>query len=179
MRTTNDALRSLARYMSRAFGDDYEVSVFNEQGTFTRPGISVRTAGPALSSGSRHTIDLIQPVAVYVYPVEGESVEETFAGVMEAEEILWQAFNVGIEEGRPWRVPLYDYDGVKISEESILRRYPDYLRIVDLSIDRAQSPEDELKWTVTGNLRLTWRRAGRLAHGTRLAQDVRTSFSPS
>lgn len=176
MRTSRDALLSLSRYMSRAF-PDYEIGFFSEQGTFARPGVSVRLVGPQLGSGSRHTVDLIQPAAVYVYPPEGESVEQTFDSVMLAEETLWQAFHVGIQEGKPMRVPLFDYEGMGVDEESTRRRYPDYLRIVDLSIDRAQSPEDEKKWTVTAELRLSWRRAALLPGGTRLAQTLKSGFS--
>lgn len=161
--------------MAEVFGDEWEVGFFGQEGTFSRPGIAVRTTGPLLSAGSRHTLDQTQPAAVYVYPPEDASVEATFDGVMEAEERLWQAFNVGIAEGRPFRVPLYDFDGVAIDEASSLRRYPDYLRILDLSIDRRQSPEDQKKWTVTAELRLGWRRSGELAEGSRLAQKLKVS----
>jgi hypothetical protein len=174
MRTSRDAIRSLARYMSRAFGPDWEVGFFSEEGTFGRPGVMVKATGPQLSSGSRHTIDVIQPFAVYAYPAEAEGVEDTFDNAMVAEEIIWHAFNVGVGEGRPGRVPLFDYEGVPIDEPTSLRRYPDYMRVLDLSIDRAQAPEDEKKWTVTAELRLGWRRAGELPSGTRLAQSLRT-----
>lgn len=177
MRTTRDAIRSLARYMTEAFGDDWEIGYFSQQGTFARPGVAVRTTGPLLSGGSRHTLDLTQPMAVYVYPPEKDTVEETFDSVMSAEETLWQAFNVGIGEGHPFRVPLYDYEGVPIDEGSILRRYPDYLRVVDCSIDRSQSADDEKKWTVTAELRVTWRRTGELATGRRVAQDLKATIA--
>lgn len=178
MRTTQDALRSLARYMSEAF-PDFSVGFFNEEGTFARPAVAVRTTGPTLSSGSRHTVDLIQPTAIYVYPAEEESVEATFAKVMAIEDTLWRTFHVGVSAGRPMRIPLYDYEGVPLEEGSMLRRYPDYLRVVDLSIDRAQAPEDEMKWTVIAEARLTWRRAAEVPSGTRLAGDIRTDFTPS
>lgn len=177
MRTSRDAIRSLARYMMEAFGGEWEVGFFAEEGTFARPGVMVKSTGPQLSSGSRHTIDIIQPFAVYAYPAEAETVEGTFDNAMEAEEILWRAFNVGLEEGRPRRVPLYDYEGVPIDEGTSLRRYPDFLRVLDASVDRAQAPEDEKKWTVTAELRLGWRRAGELPSGTRLSQSLHTEFS--
>jgi hypothetical protein len=177
MRTVRDALRSISRYMSEAFGDDWEVGFFAQEGAFSRPGIAVRTAGPLLSGGSRHTADLTQPIAVYVYPAEGESVEATFDNVMAAEERLWQAIQVGIGAGRPYRIPLYDFEGVAIDEGSLLRRYPDYLRVLDLSINRAQSPEDEKKWTVTGEMRVGWRRSAELPTGSRLAQKLRITQS--
>lgn len=177
MRTSRDAIRSLARYMAAAFGEEWEVGFFTEESTFARPAVMVKSTGPQLSSGSRHTIDVIQPFAVYAYPAEAETVEETFENAMVAEEVIWQAINVGLEGGRPRRVPLYDYEGVGITEGTVLRRYPDFLRVLDLSIDRAQSPEDEKKWTVTAEIRLGWRRAGELLGGTRLAQSVRTDFA--
>jgi hypothetical protein len=177
MRTTRDAIRSLARYMTESFGEDWEVGYFSQQGTFARPGIAVRTTGPLLSAGSRHTLDLTQPMAIYVYPAEKETVEETFDEVMQAEEKLWQAFNIGVGEGRPFRVPLYDYEGVPYDDGSSLRRYPDYLRVVDCSIERAQSADDEKKWTVTAELRLTWRRAGEMPTGKRVATDLKQTIA--
>lgn len=179
MRTKEDALRSLARYISESLGEAWEVGLFADQGTFERPGVAVRTAGPMLVGGSRHTLDNTLPVAVYAYPEEGGSVEAGYVNAMATEESLWQAFNVGIAEGHPWRIPLYDYEGVPITEGSEMRRYPDYLRVVDLSIDSTQAPEDEMKWTVIASLRLTWKRAGELAPGTRLAQELQQGLSGS
>lgn len=177
MRTKNDALRSVARYMNEAFGEGWEVGYFAEQGVFSRPGVAVRSAGPLLTAGSRHTLDNTLPVAVYAYPAEGDTIEEGYANTTAAEESLWQAFNVGIGEGHPWRIPLYDYEGVPVDRSSSLRRYPDYLRVVDLSIDSAQSPEDQQKWTVTASLRLTWKRTGELATGKRLVTQIKPDFT--
>lgn len=177
MRTSRDAIRSLARYMALAFGDGFEVSFFSEEGTFMRPGVVVSTAGDEQDGGgTRHTVDVVQPFAVYVYPEEGESVEEGFDKAMEAQETLWQAFRVGVEEGRPMRVPLYDYEGVAINEGTMLRRYPDFLRVLDLSIGRSQAPTDERKWTVTAELRIGWRRSAEIPSGTRLAQALHIDF---
>jgi hypothetical protein len=177
MRTSIDAIRSLARYMTLAFGEDFEVGYFAEEGTFARPGISVVAAGPELAGGgTRHTVDIIQPFALYAYPSPGESVEEGFFNAMGAQEKFFQAFRVGIEEGRPMRVPLYDYEGVALNEGTILRRYPDFLRILDLSVERKQAPEDERLWTVICEIRAGWRRTAELPTGTRLAQSVKADF---
>lgn len=178
MRTKLDAMRSLARYISECLGEDWDVGVFAEQGTFSRPAVAVRTAGPMLTAGARHTLDNTLPVAIYAYPEEGESVEGGFTNAHAVEDLLWQAFNVGIGEGHPWRVPLYDYDGVPIDEGSELRRYPDYLRVVDFSIDATQSPEDEMKWTVVLSLRVTWKRSGELPTGKRLVTAIKPTITP-
>jgi hypothetical protein len=177
MRTSRDAIRSLARYMSIAFGEDFEVGYFAEEGTFARPAVMVATAGSELSGGSRHTVDVVQPFAVYVYPAEGDTVEEGFERAMAAQETLFNAFRVGLEEGRPMRVPLYDYEGVAIDEGTMLRRYPDYLRVLDLSIGRSQAPTDERKFTVAADVRIGWRRAAELPSGTHLAQALEVDFS--
>lgn len=178
MRTSKDAIRSLARYMAVAFGDGFEVGFFSEEGTFTRPGVVVAAAGGELDGGgTRHTVDVIQPFAVYAYPVEGANVEEGFDNAMAAQETLFQAFRVGVDEGRPMRVPLYDYEGIAIDEGTLLRRYPDFMRVLDLSIERSQAPEDERKWTVTAEIRIGWRRSAELPSGTRLAQALQVDFS--
>lgn len=177
MRTSLDAIRSLARYMAEAFGDDYEVSALPEQGTFGRPGVWVTEAGEQQSSGSRHTVDLIQPYAIYVYPPEKDTVEGSWAAAEAARDILWTAFNVGIGEGHARRVPLYDYDGVDVSEGTLQRRYPDYLRVLDYSAKSTTAPKDERKFTVTAQVRLGWRRAAEMPSGTRLARDLKTAFN--
>jgi hypothetical protein len=160
MRTTTDALRSLARYCGEAFGEDWNVDLWSAQGTFTRPAIAVRTTGPTLLGGPRHTVDLTQPVALYVYPPNCGTGEATFAAAAAADDLLFTAFRVGIGAGRPMRVPLYDYAGVGLDEPSAARAYPDFLRVLDFSIDRQQSPDDENLWTLIAEMRVGWRRMG-------------------
>lgn len=175
MRTERDAVRSLARYMSRSFGDEWEVTFMQDEGTFKRPGIRIVPA-TTVATGSSHTAELIMPVVVYAYPAEGDTIEDGFDNAMAAKEQLWQTFFIGVEEGRPMRVPLYDFDGTPIDEGSILRRYPDFMRVLDCSIQHTQAPEDETKWTAFAEIRLGWRRAALLPSGTRLAQQLKSNF---
>jgi hypothetical protein len=160
MRTQLDAVRSLARYASEVFGEDWSVNLWSAQGTFERPAIAVRRTGPTLLSGPRHSVDLTLPAALYVYPPALDTGEATFAAAAAADDLLFTAFRIGVGEGRPMRVPLYDYAGVGLDEASEVRAASDYLRVLDLSVEHHQSPEDEDLWTIIANLRLGWRRMG-------------------
>lgn len=176
MRTTRDAVRSMARYMSEVFGDDWEIGFFNQEATFTRPGVEVKPGTSQDGGGTRHSSDVVLPIMLYAYPEPGDSVSAGFDNALAVEETFWQAFRVGVGEGRPMRVPLYDYEGISINEGTLLRRYPDYLRIADLSITRSQAPTNESLWTVTCETRVGWRRSGELEAGTRLARALKVDL---
>ena len=179
MRTTRDAIRSIARYASEAFGEDWSVNLWAEQGTMIRPAIAVRKTGPTLITGPRHIADLVQPVALYVYPPKGDSPEASFAAAADADDTLFNAFRIGIGAGHAMRVPLFDYEGAGLDEASELRRDPDYLRVLDFSVEQFQSPEDESMWSIVASLRVGWRRTAEHpdADATRLVEDLRVEIT--
>lgn len=75
------------------------------------------------------------------------------------------AFRFGWREGvqigaaRPMRVPLYRYDGLKLAEPSDERHPSDFMRVSDLSVGHSQDPNDRMLWTVTCEVRMSWRRS--------------------
>ena len=177
MRTSIDVLRSLKRYVAEALGEEWEVRLLVEEGTFGRPAAQVMEATGQTITGPSHTMDVIQTFMVHTFPVKGDTVMESLLAASEVEETMVRAFRIGVGEGRAARLPLYDYDSVPHDAGSTSRNQPDYARILDLEISRTQSPQDELLFTVSVEVRLGWRRDGRLPSVGRVAQEIRTQVT--
>jgi len=112
MRTSVDALRSLKRYVASALGDDWEVRLSVDEGTFARPQALLQAAGsPVTLQGTQHTVDVQAPFVIYLYPESGSTHIESLISAGDAEELLFDAFHVGSGAARPLRVPFYDYAG--------------------------------------------------------------------
>lgn len=177
MRTSLDILRSLKKYVAQALGEKWEVRLLVEEGTFGRPAVQVMEATGQTLTGPSHITDVVQTFMIHAFPVKRSTVMESLIEAAEAEDILVRAFRIGIGEGRTARVPIYDYDDVPHDAGSTTRAKQDYARILDLEISRTQSPEDELLFTVSAEVRLGWRRDGRLPSVGRVAKEVRTEFT--
>jgi len=173
MRTSIDVMRSLKRYVALALGEAWEVRLLVEEGTFGRPAAQIMEATGQTLTGPFHSVDAIQTFMVHAFPVERETVMESLLGAAEVEETLLRAFRMGgVDEGHAARLPLYDYDDVASHQGSSARTPKDYARILDLEISRTQSPEDELLFTVTAEVRLGWRRDGQLPSDGRVAREI-------
>lgn len=171
MRTSIDVLRSLKRYVAIALGEDWEVRLLVEEGTFGRPAAQVMEATGQTITGPNHTMDVIQTYMVHAFPVKGSTVMESLLAASEVEDTLVRAFRIGIDKGRAARIPLYNYESVPANAGSSDRTPKDFARILDLEISRTQSPQDELLFTVSAEVRLGWRRDGRLLSG-RVAKAI-------
>jgi len=178
MRTSFDVLRSLKRYVAIALGEEWEVRLQAEEGTFSRPAAIITDApGGQTIDGPRRAMDIVQTFSINAFPVPGPSVMESLEAAAEVEETLVHAFRVGVGEGKAARVPLYDYDSVPVTDGSTSRNRPDYARILDLSVGRPQSPSDELLFTVTAEVRLGWRRNADVPLTGRTANEIRFDYS--
>jgi len=176
MRTSLDAIRSLKRYVAIALGDDYEVRLLTEQGTFKRPAAQVMDTTANDLTGPRHTIDNLQSFSVHVFPEPGESVQESLGLAAVVENTMTDAFRIGLAGGHACRIPLFDYEDVAWDEGTDARSYPDYLRVRDCSVQRVQNPTEELLFTVTCDLRLAWRRVGEPDQGGVTAERLTVGF---
>jgi hypothetical protein len=74
--------------------------------------------------------------------------------------------------GYALRVPLWDWEGVPLTETSTQRRYPDYMRVADFSVDILTDPDDELRRAVAADLRLSWRRRGVVPESDQTLQGI-------
>jgi hypothetical protein len=158
-RAPESALRSLKRYVAVALGDDWEVRLSREEGAFERPFARVVQAGPANypNTGGQFLADVIQPFAVYCYPLPGRTPDESLIAAQEAEEAISRAFLTGVELGYPRRVPLLNYDGVGLAEPGVNSRRA-FLRVQDLTTQPFVDPDNNLLHTIAADVRLTWRR---------------------
>ena len=94
MRTVPDALRSLARFVSEVMGDEWEVRFAVEEGTFRRPFARVGLSGPTPMTGPAHSVDVIAPFAISLWPETGITPEESLFLALAVEERLVQAVRV-------------------------------------------------------------------------------------
>lgn len=84
--------------------------------------------------------------------------------------------------GFPDRVPLYDYFNVPLGGHgsvSHARGPRDYVRVLSCSINRIVDPEDDNYWLVIVELRVTWRRAGRVIGSSQVVQRVQVKEAAS
>jgi hypothetical protein len=156
MRTHADALRSVKRHVADSLGSDWEVRLAADDGTLLEPPYAiVATVGPALSSESALIVQITQPYTVYCYPPRSESFEQGLLDGAALTEQLWMAFVGGLT---PYRVPLYDYAGVPLANGSASRNTHDYLRLVDVQVNRVPDSEDEQRVIVVCDFRASWTR---------------------
>ena len=185
MRTTEDCLRSLARYVAETMGEDWEVRFAEESGTFTRPFAMVWDAGPeAVTVLTPALSEVSAPFEIHLYPeVEAEPMNSKIRA-MRAGDRLLRGFTVGVGLGRPMRMPIYDYEEVPMDEAGFERGHSqvgtggrsvhgDYARVAGLQVGRTADENDERLWTVTCSLRLGWRRSGRLPSSARTVTAVK------
>lgn len=175
MRTSLDVLRSLKRYVATSLGEEWEVRLLVEEGTFGRPAAQIMEATGQTITGPHHTMSVIQTFMVHTFPVPGATVMESLIAAGEVEDNLVRAFRIGVDRGRAGRVPLYNYDAVPHNEGSTSRNPQDYARILDFEVSRTQSPQDELLFTVSAEVRLGWERDGQILSTGRVAQEIRTN----
>lgn len=163
-RSLEDARRSLKRFMSIVLGDDWEVRLEPEEGSFERPICVVRAVNAAVVSGPAHTTNYTRPFVLYLYPERFENVEQGQIRIDRLQQLILDAFLVGDQQNGayPRRVPLYDYEGTDWGEGTDYRDNREFMRLDDIQPHADRDPEDDLLWTVVFTLRLSWRRRGRV-----------------
>jgi hypothetical protein len=173
-RTASDALRSLKRYVALALGDAWEVRMSREEGAFDRPFARVwQVAGSTypLTAG-QWLADIVQPFVISAYPEPGMTVDESLLAAQAVEEAFFLAFRAGVGDGRPMRVPLYNYTGVALDEPGVWMP-KGFMRVNDLSTQPFPDPDDNLLWTVVCDVRLTWRRLAQIVPGGPPLLDIK------
>lgn len=202
MRSQYDALRSLQRYVALALGSAWEVRPDKEPGTQEYPYASVTASTPAVISGSQYINDRSQGFQVAAFAGPAESVGDAQVVAYQTQEVFDLAITRGVDLGRPYRIPLYDYAGLVLDDSasdgaelfpgmSVLPgagvlpgtsegRRPmtsDFLRVTDFSIQLLPDPVDMRNVSTVMTLRLAWRRAGQIDTGA-LASGGRVGFDP-
>jgi hypothetical protein len=182
MRTKWDAYRSVRRYVASALeetrGEQWEVLFGDDRGDLSFPFAIVEMVEATPISGPATYADVTQPMQVTLYPEPQESVELGMKAALDVEESLFQAFRVGHGEGAASRVPLYDYNGVSLDEESFARGEHDYLRVEDFTTRLLPDVPDPRRIAVVAGFRVLWRRRGRVPSGSQRVADVRLEQVP-
>ena len=143
----------------------WEVALWAEAGTLEYPFCVVSLSAPAGTSGPALYYDVTQPMAIECYPTPSDDAEEAIHRAAVVQDELLEAFRgEGVGEGRPRLIPLYDYDGVPLSEgveES--RIESDFMRVLDFAPRVLPHPQDPTLVRVTADLRVGWRKSRREA----------------
>lgn len=127
MRNPTDAFRSMKKYLALSLGDDWEVRLVDEEGTFKRPHARVGPGAPSRNrmenAWQRRTF---QRFSIVAYPKPKTDPSASRLEAMRVEELLLHAFaGAGAHtrsyrgstgRGHPMRIPLWDYDDVALNQ---------------------------------------------------------------
>ncbi len=168
-RTTNDVWRSISRYFSQVF-PEYNHYLGRREGDFERPAVVVKRVGETLTGRQLGFArpEKTQPFVVYIYPEPHENLDQSEMRATQAEQTLCDAIDKGVGVARWMRLPLWDFDGIGLDEPLVAEDEdePDheFVRVVDFGCaDPVHDEEDPTRWTLVGNLRVTWLTVGRQA----------------
>jgi hypothetical protein len=152
MRTATDAVLSAQRYFAVALGADWECRLWTDEGSFSPPIARIAEAGPVLHARhGRGVVEMVLPLQLHCYTAPGPSAAASLERARAVEELLTQIIETGSGDGRPRRIPLYDFPGET-------RNYYDYLRVIDFSVTRTMDAQDATLIVVIADLRVGWSR---------------------
>lgn len=127
MRTEEDVLRSLQRYVWQALADDtplgrdgvprpWEVRFWGAEGEFEFPFARVASTTAQSSTGPASWQDVSRSYTVHAYPTPQATQEESLIECSRVEELLYVAFNVGFT----YRDPLSQPYGIVLAQAPVL-----------------------------------------------------------
>lgn len=179
-RDATDALRSMKRYVALALGGAWEVRLTDEDNTFERPYALVARVGPTTYTGRALIRDAVQAFVVTAYPLLSTTglMDESLLAGMAAEELLYEGFERGIDQGAPRRVPFYDYGNLALRDPSDVRQANEFMRVSDFSSETVQDPDDLKLTVVHADVRVAWRRRGALSSADRTVQRFTAKEQP-
>jgi hypothetical protein len=172
----DDRHRSLRRFLMNALGSPPWTIRTERQPVADekRPIAVVEVSAPAVTTRSRTSIpqgdvEKQQTFTLTLYPALGATGAEARLAAAEAAQLLEDAISVGLvnDDGTllsaPEMLPVYDFAGVPVKGAGRAGPAVPYgwLRVEDLPVRPIQDPEDELRWTVVCDLRVSWEQAGR------------------
>lgn len=159
MRTSQDVLMSVKRYMALALGPEWEVRLWSDEGSFKPPLARVSESAPTQYDSRRVATDLTQAMQVHCYAHPKDTVSESLRDARAVQEKLTVAVEVGVDLAWPRRIPLYDYQGKGPGEPSSARNTYDFVRVVDFSVNHVQDSDDPTIVVVVADIRVRWSRA--------------------
>ena len=111
-----------------------------------------------------------------VAEVQGEDTWEDTGGPANANGIAPTANSTAL--GGPLRVPLWDFDGKDLYDPATEadRLVCDYMRVTDFSVNQVRDPDNDRRIMVTADIRVSWRRSGRLPSSGEELTDVTATY---
>lgn len=169
---------------------EYEVRFAGERGDFAPPFARVDLVTAGGTSGPALYYERTQPMSIECYPVPAADAETALFAATAVLDALERGFRrEGIAEGRPVRVPLWDYDGVTLNEAATYRGASDFMSVVDFSPRTLPDPQDPRRCAAIVDVRVSWRidvdkkalldRFGHPVEGSRIVSSVNTEVQPS
>jgi hypothetical protein len=156
MRTENDAIRSVKRYLAQALGQQWEVRLWTDEGSFSPPIARVAKTTAATYTSRRVFTDVVMGMQIHCYLVPAKSTSAALLAAGDAQQLLVTAIETGLGLAWPRRIPLYDYDGVPEDQGSDARSTFDFLRVLDFSVNSVQDNDDPNVVIVVADLRVAW-----------------------
>lgn len=158
MRTPDDAIRSIKRYMAEALGEEWEVRLWSDEGAFSYPFARVTESAPTSYGPHRRVFtDITQAVQIHCYPSKAASMSAAQSLGRQVEQQVVRAIEVGVGAvAWPRRIPLYDYDGLDDSEGSNSRETYDFLKVTNFTCNRVPDSDDQALVVVVADLRVSW-----------------------
>lgn len=166
MRTPEDALRSLRRWLGIVLPEPWDVR-YQKTEDMGRPSAVVLPAIPQSNTGSAYIRDVNQSYDLFVYPdgIEGDPAQSR----QQAERVksdLDLAMTRGVKVADAYysysmRIPIFDYDGIAWNQPQPDGAEPfDYYPVQQWSVETRPDPDDDTLFTVLCSLRLVWRAMG-------------------
>lgn len=135
----------------------FEVRFAGERGDYTPPFARVQAVTAGGTSGPALYYERTQPMSIECYPKMGEDAEVNVFAATAVLDALERGFRrEGVTEGRPLRVPLYDYDGVSLDEAGTRRQPSDYMTVLDFSPRLLPDPLDARRVAAIADVRVSW-----------------------
>lgn len=187
----DDIHRSLRRYIAQVLVKPWIVRTERQPVENDQREVCVVEPASALTTGKARVaipqgnVEKLQAFSAMAYPALMETARESRHEAQRVATLLDQAFTLGLVEGErniggPFRLPVYDYDGVPVTGAD--RAGPDdeygFAWVADLSVRPIQDPLDYLRFTVACDVRLSWEQGGRILPVAPVAVGMPGTFEP-
>lgn len=192
----DDIHRSLRRYFAAVLAPPWIVRTERQPVEDDKRRVCVVEPSSGVTTGKHRVsipqggVEKIQSYAAMAYPLLGETARESRAEAQSIASLLDQAITIGLVEpqesgpdkniGGPFRIPVYDYEGVPVVGPD--RGGPadpyGYVWVNDLNVRPIQDTLDYLRFTVTCSMRLSWEQGGRIVAAAPLATAMPGTFEP-
>lgn len=195
-RTPEDVIRSLKKHVAEVLdqiggpwlvgydndgqprsSDSWEVRLWDEDGAFRFPFARVAMVGPDTSTGPAYHEVIRQPVTIHLYPFPQPTTEDALLVAMRLAVAVKDALRWGAGRGKAASVPLWDFGGYSLYQDSEARQPHDYFRVEGLATDRMLDPEDDRYSMAIVSFTAQWRRAPNTNPG-HLVESVRITAHP-